>query len=489
MSQLSLGKKVAIGAAWSILARFFVKSLGFISILILARILVPEDFGIIAATMIVVGLFEIIFNFSFDINIIQRKQVTNHTLNSAWTCKLIAGVSIALLLLIMSPSIASFFNDERLVSVICAIAGLPVLRSAMNIGFVLYRKELDLKSEFKLEAYAKIVSFLVTIGLAITLQSYWALLIGIYSNAITKFILSYTMHPYRPWFSLSEARELFAFSKWLLLRNVTFYFSTNAPSFMIGRLSSSTNLGYYSISFEVSNLPTTELLYPLSRAAYPGYVKLSDNPKELGRLFLKMSRMIVLLIAPISFGIAAVSEELVPALLGEQWLPVIPLLSLLAIYGFFRASSQNVEGVFIALGKPRLCFLIFAGLTIFYVPLLYFSYQDLGLNGIAYAMILNAIAYSTISYSFLKYQLQLSVLSLLNVYMFPLAASITMYLGVTAIGQFLSSVIHNIWLLLLIKVVLGVSIYGVIIISQHMFRPTNSLYDEAVGLIRHLKSH
>lgn len=482
-----LGRKVAVGTIWSIAGRFIVKSLGFISILILARILAPDDFGVIAATMIMVGLLEILFNFSFDINIIQKKEVTSTTLNSAWTCKLLSGLVLTLLLFFGSHAIALYFADPRLVQVVQAIALLPLLKSAKNIGFVLYRKELDLKSEFKLDAYAKAVSFVVTVSLALWMQSYWALLLGIYSNVVAKLVLSFWMHPYRPWFCLREARELFSFSKWLLLRNVTVYFNTNAPALMIGRLSTPEQLGFYSISYEVSNLPTTELLYPLSRAAYPGYVKLNEKPAELSRFFLRMSRLIVLVVAPVSFGLAAVSEQLVAVLLGSQWMSAAPLLGLLAIYGFVRAGSQNVESIFVALGRPRLCFFIMFVLTLGYIPCLYLAFQFAGLQGIAYVMIANAIVYSVVSYSFLAHLLQFKLTSVLHVYALPLGAAILMFFGVRVLGDYTAAFVEPLWLLLLLKVMIGAFIYLAILLLQHVVAPAGSLFSEAWTLVRQLK--
>ena len=111
----ALNKKVAIGAGWAIFTRLLVKSLGLISTVILARVLAPEDFGVIAMCMIIIAFLEVFTSFGFDINIIQRDKVCNRLLDSAWTLKLVTGGVLTLILVVISEYIGLYYDDTRLV--------------------------------------------------------------------------------------------------------------------------------------------------------------------------------------------------------------------------------------------------------------------------------------------------------------------------------------------------------------------------------------
>ena len=458
-TEMNLNKKIAVGAAWSVVTRLAIKSLGFISTIILARLLFPEDFGLVALAMVMVAFFEVFANFSFDINIIQKDkhEVNDGVLNSAWTCKVLSGAILATLLVVASPLISAFFEEARLNQLILAISLIPLIKSSENIGFVLYRKELDLKKEFKLEVTAKLVSFTATIVSAYLLRNYWALVIGMYVNAISRVTLSYLMHSYRPWFSLSHARELFSFSKWLLLNNLLLFFNHKITDLVVGSKTSPTQLGYYSISYEVSNLATTELVFPLSRAIFPGYAKVKNDLAALRTLFLKVTGIIVFFATPICFGLASVSYELTSVFLGEKWLPVAPLIALLAYYGAIRCAVQNVGSVYVALAMPKIpVFLSIFRLAIL-VPLLLIFVDKYEVKGAVYAILITASISSLVSLSLLTHFAKVSVSSLLKVYLPPLIMSIMMVAVVMKIAPLL--VTEHVAVALVVKALVGAVTY------------------------------
>lgn len=457
---MSLNKKIAVGAAWALITRLAVKSLGFVSLLIMARLLVPEDFGLIALTMTMVAFFEIFSRFGFDINIIQKQEVDDPTLNSAWTCKVILGAILTLLLLIFSSPIASFFNDDRMVLLIIAASGLPLLKGLENIGFVLFRKELDLKKEFKLEVYAKVASFTVIVGAGVILQSYWALLLGIYANALFRVILSFTMHPFRPKLSLEKASSLLSFSKWLLLNNLLIFFNHKITDLIIGNRSGTDQMGYYSVSYEISNLPTSELVFPLSRAMFPGYAKVQSDTKALKNLFVDFTTVVIFMTAPISFGIYAVAPEAVAVMLGEKWLPAAPVIAYLSLYGLTRSAVQNIGNVFIAKGYPNIpVYISLFRLTIIIPMLLYFVPIE-GAKGAAYALFITSLITTPISYTICARFLKMGIKETLGMFVPPLIACAFMVFAIELLQQTIFYQQLNVVLQLICAVTLGISVYA-----------------------------
>jgi lipopolysaccharide exporter len=481
----TVNHKIAIGAIWSLVTRLTIKLLGFISTMILARILFPEDFGLIALTMTMVALFEIFTSFSFDINIIQKGNVTDNTLNSAWTCKVISGLILTVLLFVFSGLLADFFNDERLNLLIGVIALLPLVKGFENIGFVLFRKELDLKKEFTLEVTAKVTSFVVTISSAFILRSYWALVIGMFTNSLVRVVLSYTMHSYRPRMSLIEARELFGFSKWLLLNNLLIFFNHKVTDLVIGRQMDASELGHYSLAYEVSNLPTTELVFPLSRAVFPGYAKLKNDLEALKNSFLKFTSLIVYVASPICFGMAATSEELISVLLGDKWAAVVPMIPLLAFYGLLRCAVQNTGSIYLVLNKPQIPVVFSVARLVLLTPMLIFIVPEYGGYGASIAIL--AVTGFIMPFAFIvvgKFLL-LKAAEVLSIFAFPISASLSMYILMLRVNPILSqNELDHDWQLLLIKTTLGTILYLIFSFLYVKIFPKDNIVKDVVSKIK-----
>lgn len=471
----SLNEKIIIGTFWTLLTRLTIKSLGVISTIILARILFPDDFGLIALTMALVAFFEIFSSFGFDINIIQKDKVTNNTLNSAWTCKIISGIFLSIVIWLISDFSGTYFNDDRLPLLVSIIAFLPLINSLENIGFVLYRKNLDLKKEFTLGVVSKIVSFVVTISAALLLENYWALVIGMFTNATAKIILSYTLHPYRPSLSLSEAKDLFNFSKWLMINNVLIFFNHKVTDFFIGKQSNSTELGYYTVGYEISNLPTTELVFPLSRAMFPAYSQLKNDKEALRESFVRFTQIVMIFAAPISFGIAITAEELVYVFFGEKWEALIPIISIMALYGLVRCSVQNIGSIFIALGKPNIpVFMSVVRLTVL-VPLLLHYVAIEGSIGAAKSVLFVSLFSMPLGYFLVSRLIKLKTSDFKAIFIFPLLAGSAMYFFIEELSFLpIFNEINNLGMLL-IKALLGTVFYGVAIGFYYLLFPKNNI--------------
>ena len=180
-----LNKKMARGAVWMALLRFTVRSIGLISTMILARLLVPADFGLVAMATSIMAFLELATAFRFDIPLIQNQNAEDRHFDTAWTLNALFGVGLTVLLLILAYPAAEFFREDRLFAVINVLAFGFLITGFENIGVVNFRKQLDFRKDFVLLLAKKLVGFCVTIPLAFALRSYWALVAGIVvGNAI-----------------------------------------------------------------------------------------------------------------------------------------------------------------------------------------------------------------------------------------------------------------------------------------------------------------
>lgn len=348
----SVGSKVASGATWMVGLRAFQRSMGLVSTVILARLLVPEDFGLVAMAMAVYALVEMIGAFGFDLALIRDQKAERHKYDTAWTLNVAYKTLGAIGMAIAAPYVAEFFGDPRVEPVLYAFAVIAFLNGLENIGIVAFRKELTFNKEFAFQFTKAFGRVAVTIIAAFALQSYWALVIGSLTGAVLGLFLSYLMHSFRPRLSFAGTRSLFSFSIWILLNNFATYARGRGPDLVVGRMVGADALGAFRVAGDIAKLPTAELYAPIMRVVFPGFAKIAQDLPRLRRAYLLAQGIVTTATVPAAMGILGVAEPLVWVLLGENWLVTIPLIQVLALLGVTRILQGNRFSLFMALGKP-----------------------------------------------------------------------------------------------------------------------------------------
>ncbi len=234
------------------------------------------------------------------------------------------------------------------------------------------------------------------------------------------------MHPYRPRLSLAAWRELFSFSRWLFASNTLGFLYTKAADFIVAKLIDTTSLGYYSLAYDISNMPSSELVMPINRAVFPGYSKMASDPSVLRQGYLDVISIIALLTVPASVGLGCVAVPLINAFLGPKWLPVVPLIPVLAIHGFLMAIVGCGNYALLAAGKPREVTLLLSARACIAVPLLALSAWQWGLEGAAGALLLASALLVPLSYLPLSTTLKVKVADLLRVLWRPVSGAAVM---------------------------------------------------------------
>ncbi len=361
------------------------RGVGLFSTIILARILTPNDFGLVAMAVAVVALLELMSAFGFDTALIQRQQTGRAHYDTAWTFNVIFGSAIAVLLLVVAVPAAAFYREPRLELILPVLAISSVVGGFANIGTVAFRKELDFKSEFRFQIAKRMATFVVTIGLALTLRSYWALIAGVVVGTLVSVWISYRLHPFRPRFSLAARDDLFHFSKWIFVSSFVQFLRSRSTDFILGRTVGSHGLGIYNVAVEIASLPATELIAPLNRSVFPAYARLSDDPDQLAQRFGAVFGMICFIGFPVSLGILCVAEPAVALLLGSQWTEAVPIIQIVALSGLATALQSNLYIVLLALGKPRAFSLLSAGVLLVSLPVTVVACMRFGTTGAAAA--------------------------------------------------------------------------------------------------------
>jgi len=374
---------VAAGAVWAMAYKLLERGLGIISTLILARLLMPSDFGLVAIATSFIALIELIRLFGFESALIQLRQVTKAHFDTAWTFAASLGLGIAALVVVLAPWLADFYDDPRLKPVLWALALAAAFNGLESNGPVMFRKDLQWKQDFLFQATRKMAAVLIMIPLAFWMRNYWALVWGTVAGRFASLVVSYLITPHRPRFTLAGKADLWNFSKWIFLNNILAFLRQRMPNLMLGKIASATDVGFFAISRDISRLPTTELSAPINRAAFPGYAKISNDLPRLREGFLKLLGAAGIVVVPAGIGIAVTSELLIRVFLGDRWLPATATMAVLGLYGAIGGLQSNGMAVYLAIGKPRLQFVMQLIFISILLPAVYVLTTRLGHTGTA----------------------------------------------------------------------------------------------------------
>lgn len=421
--------EMARGAAWMVLFRLFDRSIGIVSTVVLARMLLPADFGLVAMAMSVIALIELATAFSFDVALIQKKDPSREHFDTAWTLNLMVAAGGALVTAALAWPAAAFYGDERLSLVMLAIGAAWLVAGFENIGTVNFRRRMDFSREFRLMASKRVISFSVTMLAAWLFRSYWTLIIGMAAGRIAGVVLSYAMEPFRPRLTLLHARELFSFSGWMVLGNLALVLMNRAPHFVVGRMFGAQSLGAYTVGAEIANLPHTELVAPVNRAMFPGFSRLVDDMDNFRKTCVDATAAIFLLVMPVSVGVALLAPQIVRILLGQKWPEAVPVIQVLAFAGAVSALTSNNMSAYQALGRPGLGTATLVVRMLLLLLGLWVLTSRYGVLGAAFAEVLAALASLAVSVPILARTLKLPVMTYFGALIRPLVASVLMGLA------------------------------------------------------------
>ena len=338
--------------------RWAIRCVGLVSTLILARILTPEDFGIVAMATIVLGLLQVCSEMGAAQLLLRMGETDRSAWDTAWTIGLVQALILGTAMFFLAYPASVYFKEPRLVAVMQVISATSIITGFANVGVVMFRRDLDFRRDFMFGFYAKVVSVIPTVVLALVYRSYWALVVGNIIAGLLHLILSYTMHPFRPRLSFAEWRRFVSFSAWITPSHIANYLAQKVDVFVVGYIANTAQMGAYNVAAELSRIASTEIVQPIARAIYPNYAKLKDDLAELTRAFLIVTRTVAIICFSSGLGIAAVADDIVHVVLGDQWGFAVPLIGWLGVMGAFAALFSAMMGhILIVLRKEHVWFM------------------------------------------------------------------------------------------------------------------------------------
>ncbi len=273
-------------------------------------------------------------------------------------------------------------------------------------------------------------------GLAFYMKSYWALIFGSILASFYSVLFSYWMHPFMPKLSFKGAKSLFNYSKWLMLNNILLYLNTKSIDLIVGKVISTRAAGIYSISKEMSSIPSAEITAPINKASFPAYSRKKNDMVGLRKLYYETKSMITIIALPASMGLFATADLFVPVVLGEKWIESISVIMTLSVVAFISSLTSNNGYVCLAIGKPHIATLLSAiRFTLFFAFLYSFSLYN-AVDEPAIALGGAAVVCLILSYIFLKSLIGVSITKIYTSIYRPLFSSFFMAAIITLIKYY-----------------------------------------------------
>lgn len=319
------------GFIWSAIERFSAQGIQFILSIIIARLVSPSDYGLIAMLTIFLSLAQSVIDSGFSNALIQKQNRTDIDYSTVFFFNLFISLVIYIIFWFLSPFISSFYNEPQLTDV-ARFAGLNFIISALAI---VQRTKLTISLDFKSQAKITLVSVICGgfIGVCIAWKGYgvWALVFqSLITNLLTTFFLWFNSKWYPSLaFSIQSFRELFSFGSRLLLTGLLATIYNNLYSLVIGKFFNSQSLGYYNRMNTLASFPSSNITSIISRVVYPIQCNMQNCNAELKMNFYQTLRISSFIIFPLMLGLAALSEPLTYVLLSEKWLPASRLLTII----------------------------------------------------------------------------------------------------------------------------------------------------------------
>ncbi len=331
----SLKNKTISGIFWSAIDSFSGQGITFIVGIILARLLTPQEFGLIGMLTIFISISEAFINSGFSQALIRKKDCTEVDYSTVFYFNLTAGVALFLILFIAAPMIASFFNEPQLKPLVKVLSLSLIISSFTVIQRTTLTKRIDFKLQTKISVIAALGSGGIGIGMAYTGFGVWSLVFQTLSKQSINSLLLWLWNRWRPMltFSIESFKELFSFGSRLLASGLIDTIYRNIYYLVIGKYFSAQELGYFTRAQMFKDLPSKNLNSVMSRVTYPVLAQIQDNPAKLKAGYKKMIKSIMYISMTLMAGLAATAEPLVITLIGDEWKPAIIYLQLLTFTG------------------------------------------------------------------------------------------------------------------------------------------------------------
>lgn len=456
----NLTAKAKIGAFWVILEQVILKVFSFVTNIVLARLLFPEDFGVVAIALVAWEIIKLFGNFGIAAKLIYQQEKINEYATSAFWLNIVVSLALGLVTIFIAPYVARFYGNELVQPILVLFSLAFVVQSLGTTHLALLRKELAFKKITLVEVVTTLFSRSFAIGMAFMGFGVWSLVIPEVIASPFKAVAFWIINPWKPDFKLNTGywRDIFKFGFNYLGADLTRYLNINGDYIIIGKMLGERSLGLYTFAYNIANLPFQNITSTVSKVAFPTFSKLQDDLKRFQKVLLKMTKFTSLTAFPLLMELLILADLLIPLVYGDKWKEAIMPLQIIIGFILFRVFSSPGGQVLIALGKPDTLFRFNLIQSPFLLAAVFIG-SHYGISGAAAGMSSVLIIGSLILVHISAKPLGLSIWSVLQTILPATISSVLMVFSIRFLKYILMSNGLNSYLTVSILIPSGLGIY------------------------------
>ena len=331
-------------------ARFLIQS---ISTVVLARLLMPEDFGLVAMVMVVIGFAAVFQDMGFSWATVQSPRITHEQVSALFWIQIVVTSGLAAVIALSSPLVARFYDEPRLTAIGYALSTMFILHGVAAQHLAILRRQMRFGAMAAVQVFSLLASVVLAISVALQGGGYWAVVTHQLAGPAVAAILLWAVTGWRPGVPRRGAGigSLVSFGSYLTASSFLNYFTKQADKALIGFFAGPVELGLYSKAYSLFKMPIAQLNGPLNSVAMPALSRLHDRPQEYRRFYLRLVQGLAYASMPLVAIVAAVSDLLIPLVLGEQWTGAARVFQMLALAGLVTPILWTAGWVNQSLGR------------------------------------------------------------------------------------------------------------------------------------------
>ena len=310
--------RIAKAGSWSVGGKLIARLIDLGSLVVLATVLDPASFGLVAQAMSVILIVEAVTSMPVMQPILRIADPASNVYDTAFTLSFLRAVAIAAIAALLATPVAGYFQEPRLPGLLITLALAPILRGSVSPRMAEFLRAYDLWPEVISDVLAKIVSFVFIFITAVLTQSYWAIAVGTITTAFMLNVMSYVHAPYRPRFSLRHWRDFADVLGWNTLTQIMQAINWQLDRILLGRILPTDLFGQYAVSSNLSEMPQQGVSVPLLRPMMVSFSEVTTDARR-GELWTRFSNALLFVVGPVLIGVAMLSEAVVQVLLGRDW--------------------------------------------------------------------------------------------------------------------------------------------------------------------------
>ncbi len=398
----SLRKETVSGVAWTGGSSVVQAVLQLLRVTVLARMLSPDDFGLMAMVTVIVVVAEVLANMGLGEAIIYRQTVDRNHLSSLYWLNVTAGLVAFAAIWASTPLFVLLYNEPRLGGVIFWVALSFALGAPGRQFEVLLRRDLRFKLVGVVEITSAVATTIVAIVTAVlgagVYALVWGLVAGVVSKTLVLFAIAARAYLPRLHFRSSDLRGYAGFGAYRTGELIVNQVVLRAGQLLMGIVLGASALGFYQMAYNIAFQPMTQINPILVKVTFPVFAKMQNDMQRLKRAFFLQMRVLSLITVPLLFGIAAVARPFVATVLGNEWLPAVPILQILALIGLMRSLNSPIQSILMISGRVKEFFWWNVALLVVLVPSVLLGAKIDGAVGVAAAWLALQGLFIVVSY-------------------------------------------------------------------------------------------